>query len=287
MARQAATRPAYHRKHRGRPSTGRAQAREPGRGCARAAAASPLLALTSPEKRCGKTTRLSLLARLVPRALLSSNISLASLFLNVEKYSPTQRPHPRCRLRRAHGRRQERAAPVLDLGGQGGGAHRPLSRHARRSQPRRADAPASTSSACGSTAPAASRTCTGARRAGPPIDSASCAAPIPRCPVSWAIAPPTTGGRCWHRRPGRRGVATAGVAGGAGTLGRRQRAAGQRARAAAGRHPRGLRGARPRAPAHRGPAAGPARARGPALGRVARLLKGLSVPARSGLLRKG
>ncbi len=54
-----------------------------------AAAASPLLALTSPEKRCGKTTTLSLLARLVPRALLSSNISPASLFRIVEKYSPT------------------------------------------------------------------------------------------------------------------------------------------------------------------------------------------------------
>src|ERR1700676_3791084 len=55
-----------------------------------AAAASPLLALTLPEKRCcGKTTTLSLLARLVPRALLSSNISPASLFRIVEKYSPT------------------------------------------------------------------------------------------------------------------------------------------------------------------------------------------------------
>jgi Protein of unknown function (DUF3631) len=54
-----------------------------------AAAASPLLALTSPEKRCGKTTTLSLLARLVPRALLSSNISPAALFRIVEKYAPT------------------------------------------------------------------------------------------------------------------------------------------------------------------------------------------------------
>jgi putative DNA primase/helicase len=54
-----------------------------------AAGASPLLALTSPEKRCGKTTTLSLLARLVPRALLSSNISPAALFRIVERYSPT------------------------------------------------------------------------------------------------------------------------------------------------------------------------------------------------------
>jgi hypothetical protein len=54
-----------------------------------AAAVSPLLALTSPEKRCGKTTLLSLLARPVPRAVLSSNISPASLFRIVERYSPT------------------------------------------------------------------------------------------------------------------------------------------------------------------------------------------------------
>jgi hypothetical protein len=54
-----------------------------------AAGASPLLALLSPEKRCGKTTTLALLSRLVPRALLSSNISAASLFRVVEKYSPT------------------------------------------------------------------------------------------------------------------------------------------------------------------------------------------------------
>jgi hypothetical protein len=54
-----------------------------------AAGASPLLALTSPEKRCGKTTMLSLLAQLVPRPVLSSNISPASLFRVVERYSPT------------------------------------------------------------------------------------------------------------------------------------------------------------------------------------------------------
>ena len=54
-----------------------------------AAGASPLLALTSPEKRCGKTTTLALLSRLVPRPLLSSNITAASLFRVVDKYSPT------------------------------------------------------------------------------------------------------------------------------------------------------------------------------------------------------
>jgi putative DNA primase/helicase len=54
-----------------------------------AANVAPILALTSPEKRCGKTTALSLLERLVPRPLLSSNISPAALFRSVEKYSPT------------------------------------------------------------------------------------------------------------------------------------------------------------------------------------------------------
>jgi hypothetical protein len=54
-----------------------------------AASVAPILALTSPEKRCGKTTSLSLLARLVPRPLISSNISPAALFRTVEKYSPT------------------------------------------------------------------------------------------------------------------------------------------------------------------------------------------------------
>jgi putative DNA primase/helicase len=54
-----------------------------------AAAAWPLLALTPPEKRCGKTTTLAVLARLVPRPLLAANITAASLFRVVEKYSPT------------------------------------------------------------------------------------------------------------------------------------------------------------------------------------------------------
>jgi putative DNA primase/helicase len=54
-----------------------------------AANVSPILALTSPEKRCGKTTALSLLGRLVPRPLISSNISPAALFRTVEKYRPT------------------------------------------------------------------------------------------------------------------------------------------------------------------------------------------------------
>src|SRR5947208_13069236 len=41
---------------------------------------SPRLALLSPEKRCGKTTLLELLAGLTPRALLTSNITTAAIF---------------------------------------------------------------------------------------------------------------------------------------------------------------------------------------------------------------
>jgi len=50
---------------------------------------SALLALSSPEKRCGKTTLLSLIGHIAPRALSVSNITAASLFRVVEKYHPT------------------------------------------------------------------------------------------------------------------------------------------------------------------------------------------------------
>ncbi|MEW6208722.1 MAG: DUF3631 domain-containing protein [Acidobacteriota bacterium] len=49
----------------------------------------PLLAITSPEKRCGKTTLLTLLGALVPRPLSISNITSSALFRTVEKYHPT------------------------------------------------------------------------------------------------------------------------------------------------------------------------------------------------------
>jgi len=49
----------------------------------------PILAAVSPEKRCGKTTLLALLNRLVDRPLTTSNISSSSLFRAVEKWSPT------------------------------------------------------------------------------------------------------------------------------------------------------------------------------------------------------
>src|SRR5437879_3563 len=53
-----------------------------------AAQVSPLLALTSPEKKCGKTTTLTLLGALVPRSLIASSISPAALFRVVERYRP-------------------------------------------------------------------------------------------------------------------------------------------------------------------------------------------------------
>jgi putative DNA primase/helicase len=49
----------------------------------------PRLALTSPEKRCGKTTTLDVLAELVASPFSTSNISAAAVFRVVEKFGPT------------------------------------------------------------------------------------------------------------------------------------------------------------------------------------------------------
>ena len=49
----------------------------------------PRLALLSPERRCGKTTTLSLLSRLVPRPLPAANITAAAVFRTVEAAKPT------------------------------------------------------------------------------------------------------------------------------------------------------------------------------------------------------
>ena len=57
--------------------------------CIDAFKVAPILALTSPEKRCGKTTVLSLVSRLVRRPLPTSNISPSALFRAVEKWQPT------------------------------------------------------------------------------------------------------------------------------------------------------------------------------------------------------
>ena len=50
---------------------------------------SPILAITSPEKRCGKSTLLMLLEALVSKPLAVSHITPAALFRTIEKYSPT------------------------------------------------------------------------------------------------------------------------------------------------------------------------------------------------------
>jgi putative DNA primase/helicase len=50
---------------------------------------SPILAITSPTKRAGKTTLVELVSMLAPRAVSASNITPASLFRAVEKFKPT------------------------------------------------------------------------------------------------------------------------------------------------------------------------------------------------------
>jgi len=50
---------------------------------------SPILAITSPSPGCGKSTFLSLIAAMVPKALGASNITAAALFRSVEKWQPT------------------------------------------------------------------------------------------------------------------------------------------------------------------------------------------------------
>lgn len=50
---------------------------------------SPILALASPDKRCGKTTTLTLLQTLVPRPLPAANVTAAGVFRAVEKLRPT------------------------------------------------------------------------------------------------------------------------------------------------------------------------------------------------------
>jgi putative DNA primase/helicase len=50
---------------------------------------SPVLALVSPDRRCGKTTALNLISSLVPRAVTTANISPAALYRVIEQRSPT------------------------------------------------------------------------------------------------------------------------------------------------------------------------------------------------------
>jgi hypothetical protein len=57
--------------------------------CHQAGDVSPILALTSPEKRCGKTRTVTLWRRLVPKPLTTANITAAAVFRSVEKWRPT------------------------------------------------------------------------------------------------------------------------------------------------------------------------------------------------------
>jgi hypothetical protein len=50
---------------------------------------SPRLAITSPEKRCGKTTTLDVIGELVARPLPTSNATTAAIFRTIEKAKPT------------------------------------------------------------------------------------------------------------------------------------------------------------------------------------------------------
>lgn len=54
-----------------------------------ASAVSPILAITSPEKRCGKSTLLSLLGALTRRPLPVANVTVAALFRAAEQWQPT------------------------------------------------------------------------------------------------------------------------------------------------------------------------------------------------------
>ena len=104
---------------------------------------SPRLAITSPEKGCGKTTLLDVLSRLVTRPLPTANATAAAIFRIVEMQQPTllideadtflsENGELRGILnsghrqggRHPHGRRGFRAARLLDLFGLRRRAHR-------------------------------------------------------------------------------------------------------------------------------------------------------------------
>jgi len=54
-----------------------------------AARVAPILALTSAQRRCGKTTAFGLIQLLVYRPLAASSISAAALFRSIDQYAPT------------------------------------------------------------------------------------------------------------------------------------------------------------------------------------------------------
>lgn len=54
-----------------------------------AATHSPILIITSPTKRCGKTTLLAVLNKLVPKPLPSANVTPATIYRAIERFHPT------------------------------------------------------------------------------------------------------------------------------------------------------------------------------------------------------
>ena len=111
---------------------------------------SPLMVLVSPTKRCGKTSALIVLYFLTPRSELSSNITASALFRYIEDVRPTllideadsfAKDNEELRgileLRPYQSRRprdpqpQAQAAPVFDLGAEGGRHDRRSGRHPR------------------------------------------------------------------------------------------------------------------------------------------------------------
>jgi hypothetical protein len=57
--------------------------------CHESARHTPRLAITSPEKQCGKTTVLDLLALVVSKPLATANVTAAAVFRTVEAFAPT------------------------------------------------------------------------------------------------------------------------------------------------------------------------------------------------------
>jgi putative DNA primase/helicase len=57
--------------------------------CHHAVYVSPILALISPERRCGKTTALGLVSGLVPNSIATANITSAALYRVIQNCSPT------------------------------------------------------------------------------------------------------------------------------------------------------------------------------------------------------
>ncbi len=50
---------------------------------------SPVLGITSPTPECGKSTLLTIVGAIVPRALTASNITTSGVFRAVDKWRPT------------------------------------------------------------------------------------------------------------------------------------------------------------------------------------------------------